>query len=180
MSRAVECPAADENNTLMENLILLRPPCPDAILVPAAGWAGRIMKGWRMRVQCHVPSPLIPRPGPFTTTWSRPVHKGTWCYRVQSKPPSAHFLSSLAFLSLVNRITMKLSPSSSLSIKDADVCRDVNVWWLPVLQPPDLWGYKLNSKGGIQCWGREIYLRQAFIIQIKILWCQRIYCTCFL
>lgn len=79
------------------------------------------MKGWRMRVLCHVPSPLIPRPGLFTTTWSRPLHKDTWCYWLQSKPPSAHFLSSLAFLSLVNRITMKLSPSWSLSIKDADV-----------------------------------------------------------
>lgn len=79
VSRAVECLAADENNTLKENLILLRPPRPDANVVPAARRTGRIMKGWRMRVQCHVPSPLIPRPGPFTTTWSRPVHKGTWC-----------------------------------------------------------------------------------------------------
>lgn len=62
-----------------------------------AGRAGGIMKGWRMRVQCHVPSPLIPRPGLFTTTWSRHVNKDTWCFWVQSKAPSAHFLSSLAF-----------------------------------------------------------------------------------
>lgn len=70
---------------------------PDTGVVRVAGRAGGIMKGWRICVQRHVPSPLIPRPSLFTTSWSRHVNKDTWCCWVQSKPPSAHFLSSRAF-----------------------------------------------------------------------------------
>lgn len=122
-----------------------------------ACWAGGIMTGWRMRAQRHVPSPLIPRPDLFATTWPRRANKDTGCYWLQSKPPSAHFLSSPGFLSLVNRITMKLSPSRSMDIKDTDVSCSQKVmrwrWCLHLLlQPAYLWGRcndKLDSKGAI-------------------------------
>lgn len=114
-----------------------------------------------MRVQRHVPSPLIPRPGPFTTTWSRHVNKDTWCFWVQSKPSSTHFLSSLAFYLLSTEsqwnfplrdpwISKTLTfPAHKKWCGDGDVCVSLSCLTVLLLQLAYLLGYcndKTQSK----------------------------------
>lgn len=132
------------------------------------------MKGWRMRVQCHVPSPLIPRPSLFTTTWSRHVNKDTRRYWVESKHPSAHFLSSLAFyrLSTESQWNFPLRDpwvSKTLTFPARKKwCSDVDVSCLPKLplQSPCPLGYcndKLHSKGAIECqWQCNVCLSNTY------------------